>query len=83
MTEDTRKAALAKLAAITYNVGYPKKWRDYSAVDDCARRLPGQRHTYGGSCARSAISTRSGKPTDKTEWNMTTPTVNAFYSSAV
>ena len=32
MTEETKKAALAKLKAITNNVGYPKKWRDYSKV---------------------------------------------------
>src|SRR5208282_6927659 len=32
MTEETKKAALLKLAAITNNVGYPKKWRDYSKV---------------------------------------------------
>ena len=39
MTEDTKKAALAKLKAITNNVGAPKKWRDYSRADDFARRF--------------------------------------------
>ena len=70
MTEDTRKAALAKLAAITYNVGYPKKWRDYSAVTIA-------RDDYLGNGIRMAEAARQrnldkiGKPTDKTEWNMT------------
>jgi endothelin-converting enzyme/putative endopeptidase len=79
MTDDTRKAALVKLAAITNNVGYPKKWRDYAAVTIA-------RDDYLGNGERMAEATRKrnldkiGKPTDKSEWNMTTPTVNAFYS---
>jgi len=79
MTGETKKAALAKLAAITHNVGYPKKWRDYSQV-----RIA--RDDYLGNAMRMAEAARQrnldkiGKPTDKTEWNMTTPTVNAFYA---
>jgi len=79
MTEPTKKAALAKLAAITNNVGYPKKWRDYSKVNI-------ERGDYYGNSERLAEALRKenvdkiGKPTDKTEWGMTTPTVNAFYS---
>ena len=79
MTDATRKAAIAKLQAITNNVGYPKKWRDYSKVaiapDD-----------YAGNSMRAAQAMyqqriqKIGKPTDKSEWSMTTPTVNAFYS---
>ena len=82
MTEDTKKAALAKLAAITNNVGYPKKWRDYSAVtiarDDCLGN--------GMRMAEAALQRdldKIGKPTDKTGWNMTAPTVNAFYSPSL
>ena len=80
MTEDTRKAALAKLAAITNNVGYPKKWRDYTD-------LAIARDDYLGNGMRMMEAARQrnldkiGKPTDKTEWNMTTPTVNASYSA--
>ena len=82
MTEDTKKAALAKLAAITNNVGYPKKWRDYGAVAIA-------RDDYLGNGVRMAEAARQrnldkiGKPTDKTEWNMTAPTVNAFYAPPV
>ena len=79
MTEDTKKAALAKLAEITNNVGYPKKWRDYSQVTI-------ERDDFLGNGMRMAEAMRQrnldkiGKPTDKTEWNMTAPTVNAFYA---
>jgi endothelin-converting enzyme/putative endopeptidase len=79
MTADTKKAALAKLQAITNNVGYPKKWRDYGKVTIA-------RDDYFGNSERIAGFTRErqiekiGKATDKTEWGMTPPTVNAFYS---
>ncbi len=46
MSGDTKKAALAKLKAITNNVGSPEKWRDYS-------RLAISRDDYFGNCARS------------------------------
>jgi putative endopeptidase len=79
MTEDTKKAALAKLKAITNNVGAPQKWRDYS-------KLTIARDDFFGNGMRAAQAVyqqrieKIGKPTDKTEWGMTTPTVNAFYS---
>ncbi len=79
MTEETKKAALAKLKAITNNVGSPKKWRDYG-------KLTIARDDFFGNAVHSAQFaydqriTRIGKPSDKTEWGMTTPTVNAFYS---
>uniref|UniRef100_Q028M7 Endothelin-converting enzyme 1 n=1 Tax=Solibacter usitatus (strain Ellin6076) TaxID=234267 RepID=Q028M7_SOLUE len=79
MTEDTKKAALAKLKAITNNVGSPQKWRDYGKVKIA-------RDDFFGNGMRSAQAAyeqrieKIGKPTDKTEWGMTTPTVNAFYS---
>jgi putative endopeptidase len=79
MTEDTRKAALTKLAAITNNVGYPKKWRDYSAVTIARDDYLGNSMQMA-EIARQRDLDKIGKPTDKTEWNMTTPTVNAFYS---
>jgi putative endopeptidase len=82
MTEDTRKQAAAKLRAITNNVGYPKKWRDYSKV-----RVTREDYFANFIEAAQAVHQRRmeriGRPTDKSEWNnMTPPTVNAFYSSA-
>jgi endothelin-converting enzyme/putative endopeptidase len=79
MTPETKQAALAKLQAITNNVGAPKKWRDYSGVTIA-------RDDFFGNSMRSATALiqqrleKIGKPTDKTEWSMTTPTVNAYYS---
>ena len=79
MTEETKKAALAKLAAITNNVGVPKKWRDYSKIAIA-------RDDYFGNAERAAEFQRDrniekiGKATDKSEWTMTAPTVNAFYA---
>ena len=80
MTDATKRAALEKLKHITHNVGAPIKWRDYGkltiAPDD-----------FAGNSLRAAQvmvaqrMERIGKPTDKTEWMMTTPTVNAFYSA--
>ena len=45
MTPATKKEALVKLKAITNKIGYPEKWRDYSSVDNQARRRAGQRRT--------------------------------------
>jgi putative endopeptidase len=79
MTPETKAAAIRKLHAITNNVGYPKKWRDYGKVTIA-------RDDFYGNTRRAAAAAferrlmRIGKPTDKSEWNMTTPTVNAFYS---
>jgi endothelin-converting enzyme/putative endopeptidase len=79
MTEDTKKAALTKLAAITNNVGYPKKWREYSEVTIARDDFLGN-GTRMAEAARQRNLDKIGKPTNKTEWNMTAPTVNAFYS---
>jgi len=79
MTEETKKAALLKLKAITNNVGSPKTWRKYDKVTIA-------RGDFFGNAQRSVAMAydqrieKIGKPTDKTEWGMTTPTVNAFYS---
>lgn len=79
MTAATKKAALAKLQAITNNVGYPRKWRDYGKIEIA-------RDDHFGNSLRLAdfqhtrMIEKIGTPTDKTEWSMSTPTVNAFYS---
>ena len=78
MSADTKKAALVKLQAITNNVGYPKKWRDYSAVTVTRDDYFGNTERAGDAMYAHRIG-EIGKPTDKSEWSMTTPTVNAFY----
>jgi endothelin-converting enzyme/putative endopeptidase len=79
MTDATKKAALAKLKAITNNVGYPKKWRDYNKVSIARDDFFGNNRRIADAMYEQRIA-KIGKPTDKTEWGMTTPTVNAFYS---
>jgi putative endopeptidase len=80
MGDDTRKQALAKLHAIVNKVGYPDRWRDYSALlirpDDFA----------GNVMRASEFEDRRelnkiGRPLDRGEWGMTPPTVNAYYSA--
>jgi putative endopeptidase len=79
MSPETKKAAIAKLDAITNNVGYPRKWRDYSKVAISRDDFAGNSIRVAEFRAAENIS-KIGKPTDKSEWTMSTPTVNAFYS---
>ncbi|HEX3742575.1 MAG TPA: M13 family metallopeptidase [Bryobacteraceae bacterium] len=79
MTEATKEAAIVKLKAITNNVGYPKKWRDYSQVTVAPDDFVGNAERASEAMQQQRIA-RIGRPTDKSEWTMTPPTVNAFYS---
>jgi putative endopeptidase len=79
MTDTTKKAALAKLQAITNNVGSPKKWREYDKVTIARDDFYGNTARLAEVMYQQRID-KIGKPTDKTEWTMSTPTVNAFYS---
>jgi putative endopeptidase len=80
MTPETKAAAIRKLHAITSNVGYPRKWREYNKVTISRDDFYGNTHRALSAAFERRLA-RIGKPTDKTEWNMTAPTVNAFYSS--
>jgi putative endopeptidase len=81
MSDATKKEAEAKLAMIRNKIGYPDKWRDYSA-------LKVKRDDLIGNVHRDAVFSRSynlnklGKPVDEKEWGMTPPTVNAYYMSS-
>ena len=78
MSDATKKAAEEKLAMIRNKIGYPEKWRDYTA-------LKVSRDDLIGNIDRSATFERDwnldqlGKPVDEKEWGMTPPTVNAYY----
>jgi putative endopeptidase len=79
MTEATKKQALIKLAAITNKIGYPDKWRDYSSVEIDRNDLLGDDIRATAFEVHRQLQ-KIGKPTDKTEWGMTPPTVNAYYN---
>ena len=79
MTDATKAAAIAKLKAITNNVGYPKKWRDYSKVTIAADDYLGNTERAAEAANLQRIE-KIGQKTDKSEWTITPPTVNAFYS---
>ncbi len=79
MGEDTKVQAHQKLNKFTPKIGYPDKWRDYSALN------VSKNDAYGNAQASNAFEwnyaiSRLGGPVDKTEWGMTPQTVNAYYS---
>src|SRR5258708_1684510 len=80
MRPATRKQALAKLDMFARKIGYPDKWRDYSAytVDRGPYVLNRMR---GAQFEFKRDLNKIGKPVDRTEWGMTPPTVNAYYNS--
>jgi len=79
MSEATRQQALAKLNSITNKIGYPDKWRDYSAFD--VRRESYVANVFGAAQFEFHRDlNKVGKPVDRTEWGMSPPTVNAYYN---
>ena len=79
MTDATKQKALSKLAAIHYDkLGYPDEWKDYSSIKVSRDDYVGNRNrTYEYEVNRNLV--KIGKPTDRKDWDMTTPTVNAYY----
>ena len=78
MTEETKAKALDKLAKFTPKIGYPDKWRDYSALE-----IGDDLHTNLGNIARFERDyelAKLGAPINRDEWGMTPQTVNAYYS---
>jgi putative endopeptidase len=79
MSPETKKQAMVKLHAVANKIGYPDKWRDYSSVKIVETDYFG--NTYRANEFESRRKrNRIGKPTDRGEWGMTPPTVNAYYS---
>ena len=79
MSQETKERAYIKLEKFTPKIGYPDKWRDYSALEIKAGDLIGnlaQIAKYSQEYEYNKI----GKPVDKTEWYMTPQTVNAYYN---
>jgi endothelin-converting enzyme/putative endopeptidase len=81
MSEDTKKQAKLKLDAIRNKIGYPDVWRDYSSLKIERGDLLGNYLRANEFESRRQIA-KIGKPLDRKEWNMTPPTVNAYYSGS-
>ena len=79
MTPETKKRAQEKLAAFTPKIGYPKKWKDYSA-------LAIVRGDAFGNAERAGLwewhreLARLDKPVDRDEWQMQVSEINAYYN---
>ncbi len=79
MGPETKQKAKEKLAKFTPKIGYPVKWRDYSALmlakgDLVGNVIRAQTFEYNRNL------NKLGKPIDRDEWDMTPQTVNAYYS---
>ncbi len=81
MSEPTKKAALTKVAAFGTKIGYPDKWRDYSALQMGRDSYAANVIAGVGFEVRRDFA-KIGKPVDKTDWGMTPPEVNAYNNSA-
>jgi endothelin-converting enzyme/putative endopeptidase len=82
MSPDTKKQAVAKLEKIRNKVGYPDLWRDYSNLTiERADFFDNVTAAVRFESARQAA--KIGKPVDRGEWQMSAPTVNAYYDSAM
>ncbi|WP_433209447.1 M13 family metallopeptidase [Nocardia sp. CA-107356] len=79
MGPDTRAAALTKLEKFTPKIGYPDKWRDYSAIVVVPTDLVGN-YRRGYAAEHDRDLNKLGGPVDRAEWFMTPQTVNAYYN---
>ena len=79
MTEETKKKALIKLSKFNPKIGYPSKWKDYSALVIDRNDLVGNvNRAAAWQLAKEAA--KIGAPLDREEWHMTPQTVNAYYN---
>ncbi|MFC7377906.1 M13 family metallopeptidase [Brevundimonas sp. GCM10030266] len=81
MSAETKAAAEEKLRKFTVKIGYPDKWRDYSALEIRPDDLFGNAERAGLFQWQYQLN-RLNDPVDKDEWGMTPQTVNAYYNSA-
>jgi endothelin-converting enzyme/putative endopeptidase len=78
MSEETKRQALTKLHGIVNKIGYPDRWRDYSSVQISPSDFLGDlAHATHFDVQRELK--KIGKPVDRREWHMSSPTVNAYY----
>jgi putative endopeptidase len=79
MTDSTKAKAIEKLNSVTTKVAYPEKWRDYSKLE-IDRSSYVQNVIRANSWSYDYMVNKLGKPVDRTEWDMTPQTYNAYYN---
>lgn len=79
MSDSTKKMAHKKLESFTYKIGYPDKWKDYSSIDIKPGTLIENIVSASHFSHKEALD-KIGKPVDKSKWEMTPQTVNAYYN---
>jgi putative endopeptidase len=83
MSDSTKEMALKKLSTFTVKIGYPDKWKDYGGLK--IEKSP-EKASYLNNAINAARFqveeqiAKLGKPVDKSEWEMTPQTVNAYYN---
>jgi endothelin-converting enzyme/putative endopeptidase len=78
MSPETKAKALVKLGQMRKKVGYPDHWRDYSAMTVTRDNLVGNVAQASAFELQRELN-KIGKPVDRGEWDMSPPTVNAYY----
>lgn len=80
MSDDTKVQAMKKLNSIMVKIGYPDKWKDYSklVIDPTLSYYDNMYNV--GMWAQDRYLEKWGKPVDRTEWQMTPQTINAYYN---
>ena len=79
MSDSTKQQALIKLNTIMKKIGYPTKWKDYSDVEISRDNYYANLKNFDKHYYKEQVKKLS-QPVDRTEWDMTTPTVNAYYN---
>jgi putative endopeptidase len=79
MSDSTKKKAQQKLNTVMKKVGYPDKWRDYSSLS-IDRSSYAENVMRGNKWYNDYQIAKLGKPVDRTEWEMTPQTWNAYYN---
>jgi putative endopeptidase len=79
MSAETKKSAYAKLDTLVAKIGYPDKWRDYSTLE-ISRASYVENMRAAAAYEAHRVFAKFDRPPDKTEWDMTPQTINAYYN---
>ena len=81
MSDSTKRKAYIKLAAMKKKVGYPDKWKDFSAMNIGTESYV-QNSINANVWWHNYNTNKLGKPVDRDEWDMTPQTYNAYYNAS-